>query len=55
MTQKELTSRAKSAAKRVTRAERELDKATVAYDKVRSLADKHGLEMPRTILTNPLL
>lgn len=55
MTRAECVRKFKAAAKRVVRAEREIDRATEGYDKMRDIASKNGWKMPRTILSNPLL
>lgn len=55
MTQTEINRAAKAAAKRVVQAEKELDRATEGYDRVRDRAHKYGLLMPKTILSNPLM
>lgn len=53
MKQAEFTKKFKAAAKRVLNAEREHDRASEEYDKMRDVARKNGWTPPRTALTNP--
>ena len=55
MTRSECIRKFKAAAKRVLRAERELDRATESYDKIRGVAFKNCWDLPRTTLSNPYL
>ncbi len=55
MTRAECVRKFKAAAKRVVKAERELDMASKDYDRASALAYKKGWKMPRTVLSNPFL